>query len=300
MLWHLPLPDEDVLKPPIPSVPAAAPLQRHIRPDFSTAYRNLQFGWHAAKTLSANHTPFPGVVEGQDDPIFRAYLYNCSTRYYDQDIHDAVSLTRPENTDYRETIEALLCVGDMDIVKVAEAVNFRPAIVLYYEKLFFNIIDRRHDAMFIAQKIYPNTRMPELMDEYINNESLGMMLRRSGYNNGAADVLYMAGFSTNLLADLSKVSNTAALEALIMTNGYILARNGWLNQQANSAGMFNARTLIAAAKQGGGEEVQQSPFATMGTTLVGEVKRIMGAKADEQIARRQQMQVTKNPTKKEI
>jgi hypothetical protein len=75
-------------------------------------------------------------------------------------------------------------------------------------------------------------------------------------------VLHFAGFRSGLLNNLSSGTSTPGqLESLFMANGYLLAKNGWLNQRSHAVGLHNARNIMQAAKQGGAEEAKPSPFS---------------------------------------
>jgi hypothetical protein len=287
LAWHLPPPEDDVRDLHWRRESEAVKgLIRHRESEFIEAYTNLAFGWYAAQTLAANHIPFPAVFEGEDDVLFRAYLYNCSTRYYNQDIAEALALTSPKMKLIRETLEALLVSPGITVEAIADSMRLRPDLIFAYEKLFFNILDRKADHAFIAQIIYPDGRFVEAYENYTNQEDLGQLLKRAGYNNGVYDTLYLAGFSGGLLHSEADKGTANKLEGLIMANGYILARNGWMNQQTNGTGLFNARTLLAAAKQGGADPTPQSPMSSMGRTLVTELKRVKGDEANTMAEKR--------------
>ena len=249
---------------------------------FMSAYNDLSFGWRACKTLAANRLPFPGVLEGDDHVLFDAYLHNCSTRYHNEDVVGALAITRKTMSKTRNVIDALLLDRDATAESVAEAVNIRPSIVMMYEKLFYNVLDRKKDAAFISSVVYPDGRSVEAHEGYIAAEGIGRLLKRAGFNNGVYDVLYLAGFASGLLQSLTGPDVAQRLEAMIHANGLILARNGWMNQQTN-AGIQNAMRLLTAAKVGGSDEGPRSPFASLGGVLCAEIKRVKGDQHEAQL-----------------
>ncbi len=274
----LPPPEEDVvhdnyrqLKPEL-SVGISDPgLVR-----FLTAYKDLQFGWTFARRMALNRRPMPPFLQERDQWLWRAYLYNINPKQYrDATLQRALCYMEPSWAKERAVLNALLMAHDNDIHRISRQTGEDPAVITAYELLFFNILDRREDHMFISSIVYPEGRLVEMYQHYVESERLDLILLRAGYNNGALDVLYFAGFPSYLLTQFAGKDTPSRLEAIIMSNGYILARNGWLNQGAAAAGLHGAKALIAAAKQGGGDEAV-SPFHDRGSgaLLMGELTRI--------------------------
>ena len=240
---------------------------------FILAYKDLSLGWKSAKLLAASETQFPCFLSGDDLWVFKAYLYCIDNKkFYNRAIAEAKGLASNQMTRDNETINALLVSDDIDYKFIASKTSLSVDTVKAYERLFFNIVDRKDEHMFIKNVVYPDGRLIEMFDDYLKNEDLGKLLIRTGYNNGAEHVLHFAGFKSGLVHSLAN-GNTMPnqLEALFMANGYLLARNGWLNQRAHSVGLNNARNLLQAAKQGGIEEQKPSPFSGVGDILSAEM-----------------------------
>lgn len=300
MVWHLPPPETKEGRQH--GFHIESPLIDHETSSFLEAYRNLRFGWSCARRLARAGIPFPGTLEGDDEWVWRAYLYNRDRMYWNPAISHALSLTNPSQEHARQIIEALLITPDATAKSVAECVNYPVDVITAYEKLFFNVLDRKSDELYIASIVYPAGRLVEMYDEYARIEPLASMLMRSGFNNGKADVAYLAGLSSGLIHTLSSADVPAKLESMIMANGFVLARNGFLNQRADAAGLRAAQTLLAAAKQGGEDNQAPSYFsASLGSSLLGEITRVKQQEAKIQAAnyarikeRSQQSPVSKN------
>ncbi len=286
----MPRPEQDVRKrhtnPGRDCTPEADGLIDYGLDNFLVAYKKLNFGWEAAVTFAANHIPFPACLEGDDEVVHRAYLHNCDRRYFCQSVWEAQSLCRKGMAQKRATLESMLLVAEITIEEVAKQLSLPVATVIAYEKLFFNILDRRKDSAFIAEVVYPDGRFIETFDDYMKTEDVANVLKRIGYNTTAFEVLYWAGFRSGILHSMSGPSTPGQLEALIMANGLLLARSGFLSQQMNASGLHIAKTLLAAAKQGGEETKSTSPMAAMGAIFINELKRVKGAEADEHIDKR--------------
>lgn len=238
---------------------------------FANHYRNLQFGWDAAEILAKAHCKFPPVQAGEY--FWRAYLYHCDARTYaDEDILGAILLKSPRHARRREVLDSLLVIPGMTLEEAARQLCLQPGAAAAYEQLFFNVMDRQVDAMVLAELVYPETRLVEMMEGYMQNEALGKVLMRAGYNNGAADVLYFAGMHNGLIQGLAKADSPQRLEALVMGAGYLMARNNLLQPY----GMFHtAKGLLNSAKQSGAASGAESPFAnaSMADAFMGEVTK---------------------------
>ncbi len=262
---------------------------------FMQEYKNLRFGWEAAQSIARSHKKFPAIISGKDIWVFRAYLFCCDNKKHpDEHVDAAVALTSPQMRHKRMILDALLVVDGADIYQIAQIVSLSHHTVAAYEKLFFNIIDRKRDATFLAEVVYPQTRMVELVAGYVANESLDKILMRAGYNNGAADVLYIAGCSNNLLAGLADGDSASKMETLMMTVGYIFARNGLLHQR-DAVAVSNARNLISAAKQGGQQSGPESPLASIGDSLLREMQAFKKPEAERRAANYLDIQAERIP-----
>lgn len=251
---------------------------------FILAYRDLSLGWKCARLLANADVPFPCFLQGEDLWIFKAYLYNIDNKkFFNRAVAEARGLSSNHMSRDNEVLRALLIADNVDYNYVAQRTAISVDTIKAYERLFFNIVDRRKDYMFVKHVVYPDGRMVEMFDDYLKNEDLGNILIRTGYNNGPEHVLHFAGFKSELLHSLASGNSTPGqLEALFMANGYLLARNGWLNQRANAVGLHNARNILQAAKQGGAEEVVDSPFNSSVASLLSS-ELLNNLKADASI-----------------
>lgn len=257
---------------------------------FVLAYKDLSLGWKSARLLARCDTPFPCFLHGEDLWLFKAYLHCLdSKKFFNRAVAEARGLASNQMRRDNETINALLISDDVDYKYISNRTALAIDTIKAYEKLFFNIQDRKADYMFIKNVVYPDGRMVEMFDDYLKNEDLGKILLRTGYNNGAEHVLHFAGFKSGLMQDLaSGNSMPGQLEALFMANGYLLARNGWINQRANAVGLHNARNILQASKQGGVEEQKSSPFDSVAGILNGELLNNLQVDANIRLSKAQE------------
>ena len=173
------------------------------------------------------------------------------------DIIQAIAFTHPSNKTIEDSIKAAI-ISMVPYKTLEQAYGISKEVFEAYEQLFFNIRDRKNEALFIANLVYPDTRYVELSDNYLKEEDKGKLLIRSAYNNGLGDAAYFMGLKTldNItISGLNSVDAASQLEAAIMVNGLFLARNGALNSR--SSGVAQARNILIAAKQGGQDTMNQ-------------------------------------------
>lgn len=218
---------------------------------FSTLYSAPDFGWTFCRLLNDHDIRFPGgVCFGRDEVLLRTYLHLRDPRTFKaKDIQGALAIRHAMGTT-RTTVEGLLLSAGSTVESVAKLCSMPTDVISAYERLFFNVLDRREDAVYLQQIVYPHGRLVELMDDYMTRENLGMLVRRAGYVNGADDVMFIMGASTNALDALQSVSSAQQYERLLMAFGFLLARNGAASQNRVAA-VQNARQLLQAGKLGG-------------------------------------------------
>ena len=213
---------------------------------FLCAYKDLSFGYHCIKAFVKDNIRLPAAIV--EKPLYDAYMFE---RYgvQNKDVIFAISLTHPSNRSLEESVKAFL-LTDSSLEEIAKLTGLSTSMLDTYEKLFFNIRDRKQEALFIANVVYPDSRFVELNDNYLRNESSGRLLIRAAYNNGLDDVAYFSGLKADSImsSGASAITMATKLESLIMTNGYFLARN-FVNSK--SSGIAQARNILIAAKQGG-------------------------------------------------
>ncbi len=265
-------------------------IQINIVNKFIKAYSDLQFGYKFIKVLIDEKIELPLTV---DEPeLIDTYQFLKFNSFKDHIVH-AISLTHPSVKNIEDTIKAFL-ISDESFEKISKFTGIEVKVLKAYEKLFFNIRDRRSEALFLANVVYPNTRLVEMEDNYSRTEDPGKILLRSGYNNGAEDIMYFSGLKPEDFGDLSSSSELAQkLESSIMQNACILAKNSFLNTR--SIGIVNAKGLLMAAKQGGQDTSKEDleGVGCLGDAAMNELLRIKQPEMDEQIKKIQMIEEEK-------
>lgn len=227
---------------------------------FESMYMRVSFGWYIAKQFADKRMMFPLEMTGRDAWVYRAYLMRLDpVGFFDQHIAEAYHFAHilRNKPQYGDDLRTLLLTLTSDhpvchMQEVARRTGIPYDTIEAFESLFYNVLDRREDRLYIAKQVYPDTRIVEYDDNYMKNATIGDLMKRTGYNYrdmelaeyliGMGDRAYMARIS-------SSENREAELAKHIMGNGLILTRTSLMNQP--SVGLNRTITLMAAARQGG-------------------------------------------------
>jgi hypothetical protein len=152
-------------------------------------------------------------------------------------------------------LKALLITGlgqpiDEHLGLVAEKTGYPKLTVEAFEILFFNVLDRHQDGLYLSAIVYPETRAVELADDYFETVPVEDMLLRVAYNRRDIDlVLHLAGMTdADRRKELRSLRDSEQeLTSQILGNALFMAKIGLMNQQ--SAGMEKAAALLAASQK---------------------------------------------------
>jgi hypothetical protein len=237
---------------------------------FAQCYKDLAFGWNFVRSLENKSKP-PTVTENF---LVRAYNYLFNNAR-DPKLQQAEAYASTLSPYYKDTINSLLFVDNITVGDIAKKLGVDTEIIRLYEKLFFNILDRKEEYMFITSLVYPEGRLEEMDPKYADKVCYGTLAKRAAFNNGSEDALVAAGFPSSFMTEGTAEDNSTRLESAMMANAYWLMRNGFGNSR-NSIGLNNAKNLIAAAKHGGQEDTGEAGgvgVAAIGTILLNEVRK---------------------------
>ena len=218
---------------------------------FAICYKDLAFGWHFIKSYADLESCIPDEIV-DEHTLVRAYNFE---RFGSRDIPmaQAVAIETSLPSNIKNVITSLFFSDNITVQKIAELTNFDEDTIHLYEELFFNILDRRTEALFMAGLVYPETRAEEFHARYVEFVDSHTLLKRSAYNSGIESTLALAGFKGSFLEYGDAANNTTKLESAIMSNAFFMASCGFLNSR-NAPGIANAKNIMAAAKHGGHDE----------------------------------------------
>ena len=245
---------------------------------YATCHKNLHFGWDFATDMAASTLPFPAFLEGDDLYVWRAYQYLKGAE--DPVIAGAVAITSEGNKNLRNQIHALLVSEDVDHEFVSDRLSISLEVVKAYEKLFFNVLDRKADHAFIASVVYPDGRMVEAMEDYLETTGFGDLMMRAGLTNGKDFVLYAGGIGKHPFASLDAAEGAARMDKQFMIDGCFYALSGWQHQRRNAMPILNARLSMQASKMGNKQEISGEVIDVhLSDTLREEIEQISTFKA---------------------
>jgi hypothetical protein len=258
----------------IPNMCAAGMEEKVAR--FLLAYKDPAFGWKFASYCARHKIPLPPVLERQDTPVYRAYVYSRNPkRYGDDHMIQALALTSHAMSSEAAVIKSLLLSRNTGTKEVAAKIGWPKEAVAIYEKLFYNIADRKEDLFYIRSLVYPGGRLSQFLRKEFTLHEVNDVLARAGYDNGSDDVMYLAGLSDNIESMLPAAEQSKRLEQVIMGVGLTMARNGWLNQTTRSNAFQHARALVQAGKLGGETGSKDAiDYETVGGAIMDDLKRL--------------------------
>lgn len=260
------------------------PIHKEAAESFKSRYYRLSFGWYIARQFAVKKMVFPVSMAGRDSWVFKAYLMMVDPyNYFDPHVSDAFHFanTPKELPQYGDDLKTMLLTLTSDHPKthmqeVARRTGIPYESIEAFETLFYNVLDRREDRLYIAKEVYPNTRIVEYDENYMKNSKMSDLLKRAGYNHRDMDLAeYLIGMGDRAyMARISSAENREAeLAKSIVGNGLILTRTNLLNQP--SVGINRTITLMAAARQAGAS-VEEPPTSGLAGIIDEQLERVRG------------------------
>ncbi len=128
-----------------------------------------------------------------------------------------------------------------------------------FEILFFNVLDRHEDGLYLSHIVYPEGRLVEFDENYFANTPDCDLILRAGYNHRDVDLvaqLVGMGDSSYVTELGARRDHEAELERQFMGNALVMGQSGLLNQR--SAGMQRAVALLAARRSSRSNDAQRA------------------------------------------
>lgn len=239
---------------------------------YADCHANLKFGWEFAVAMQDSPLPFPSLLHGDDLYVWRAH--NFLRGGEDPEVEGALSIEMPSRANTRNQIRALLICDDVDCGYVARQLHLPLGVVKAYEKLFFNVVDRKKDSAFMASIVYPEGRLAEAFENYIEKTGIGELMLRAGFTKGARHVLYAAGLGKNPYAGKLASEGADELDRMFMADGCLFASFGWMHQTRNSMPITNARLSMQASKMGNNDGSAGADLISIGDAMKVEAIRL--------------------------
>jgi hypothetical protein len=150
-------------------------------------------------------------VLGRDHWLFRAYMMHLNpSAYHDPDVDAAYYLSQQATTSAK--LKAMLIAGlsepvDAHLDIVAEKTGISRRTVEAFEVLFFNVLDRHEDGLYLSEIVYPEGRQVEFAENYFESAPISDLLLRAAYNHRDVDlVAHLSGLDdASFVAALGKL-----------------------------------------------------------------------------------------------
>lgn len=245
---------------------------------YASCFKNLRIGWDFASELARNsEVKFPSIFHGDDLYVWRAYCFLKGED--DPDVSGAVALESGKCPG-KDAIRAMLVNSDGEHSVVSRFTNIRPSVIKAYEKLFFNVRDRLKDHTYMASVIYPDSRMVEAFEDYVDENKIDVLMLRAGYSRGMGHVLYASGLSRKHPYESFNAADGAnELDKMFMQDGIFIGSMGFMHQRHHNGAISNARLSMQASKMGNGDGNGSSVFDNIGMIALGELDTLTKKKA---------------------
>lgn len=159
-------------------------------------HTNPAVGWTIAEKLAITGRKFPRPLVGRDSIVFRAYLKLLEPTRLDLLVEQAKEFASGSKS---AVVKALLIAGlgkapEEHLQVVASKSGVPLDLLSAFEILFFNVLDRHQDGLYLAEIAYPHGRPVTFDATYFRNTSVEDLLIRAGYDTRDVDfVEYLAG-----------------------------------------------------------------------------------------------------------
>jgi hypothetical protein len=164
------------------------------------------------------------------------WLHEDSVRHTHQYIHhgierphvvEAYRLASPACSGQAAILDSMLVSLETPLERISELLGRSVESLRQYADLFFNVRDRADDPAYLANIVYPGTRLAGL--DASNPLGVRQQLLQAGYEQGAEDVAYLAGLHGNR-DDVVVKDAVGGLERQLLTRATMRVRHGQLDR----------------------------------------------------------------------
>lgn len=252
------------------------------------AYKNHALGWHVARLCALRREPLPSACAVEGSALTTAWLHLIDPRWKSHRLDNVMFWMTESMASFREILNAMLLSYGATIESVSKQMQLDPEDVTMYEQLFFSIMDRKSDTVWLQQLVYPNTAMVEFYSSYVRNPEVRWLLRRAGHNHGPEHVLKLAGIMSSTRTPGEGKVSAEQLEAFLLSQALLMAQAGWANSGTDAGVLFHSRQLMTAAKMSGQDAGGGSTlFAELGDALLHEMNVVKLPEATNALRLRQ-------------
>lgn len=250
---------------------------RHL----SLALTDPRFGWKFINGWSRRHEKLPVEVT-RHASLVRAYHALKRDDLRDTAMVYTLALEMPDLNLLRSVLKCALVDGHKTEQELDQWLSLPAGTARLYNDLFFNVLDRRNELAYLTAIVWPDGRLVEMSDAYLQTECRTMLMLRTTLTNGLDSALQMAGMSN--LGTLDGISGTTRLESSIMTNANRIADWGGLNQSQQLSGLQQGKSVLVAVRGAGESSMSEDDLALHNINAVlpalDEIRKYNGINAE--------------------
>ncbi len=227
------------------------------------------FGTRFVLAIHQLGIPLPDWLH--EDSVRHAYHYIHHGVERDHTI-EAFRLASPACTGLAAIVDSMLVSLDTPLERISELLGRPVESLRQYADLFFNVRDRADDPAYLANIVYPGTRLAGL--DASNPLDVRRQLLQAGYEQGAEQVAFLAGLNANR-DDVVVKDAVGALERQLLTRATMMVRHGRLDPATL---LRHATTMAARRKVEPAQESQDvGGISSLGDWMLGQLDRLTSA-----------------------
>ncbi len=256
-------------------------------PQFYAAYERPDFGWIAASRLAAFHLDFPLQLTGNDHWVFKAWaalrfgIHHLSEEDGRALQHAWALAYSPKCLSRKQVLQALLLNEGSTCERVAAATAVPLPVVTAFEVLFFDVISRRDDLLFIRNLVYPQSRFTEMTEGYSARTDASVLLNRAAYQSDFDTTLFLAGFRPKDFLDNAAEVCSSQFQRSLLQVGAVMANSGMLWFDRQHATLAATRGFIQASKLAGEDLGDEDNFISLSQAFRQELGRVSAEMENE-------------------
>ncbi|MBX3742518.1 MAG: hypothetical protein KF712_16140 [Akkermansiaceae bacterium] len=212
-----------------------------------------EVGWRMARRCAEARIEFPMPLTGRDHHVVSAYHeFLAPGRFANPVLHEAFRLySGPESA----VLKAMIIAGlsedpDNHLQIVGEKMGLRKEVVEAFETLYFNVLDRCDETLYLANIVYPDGRLATLDEDYFARTSSGDLLLRAGYDYLDIELVqYLSGLRGNdfIRALMENGDAACQLEDAMHMNASLMLKVGGAN--VKSASLNQLVKLVSSGRK---------------------------------------------------
>jgi hypothetical protein len=227
---------------------ATSPLYGTKTAQAAFALNAPDFGWYYVKYWLDADLRLPSAVSQRSIYLMYVRLW---FKHQEDEVAQALEPREPPNAYKRTAVEAYAFCRDLQIPEIAERVGIPSEALNVYYDLFFNVPNRRDEPLYVAQIVYPDTKLSDLRDDGFDPDNIRQNLFRVAYEGGSKALEFELGTRIRTFSSASNMNLAINLEGRILSNARTVARLGGLNSKKAYVGVRPAVGLLQAAHQSG-------------------------------------------------